>query len=415
MGLLESIILGIIQGLTEFLPVSSSAHLLVFPWLMGWQEPPFVFDTSLHIGTLVALFIYFRTDIKLLIRGFFKLFSKRDIKNDPESKLTLFVLLGSLPAGIIGLLFEKKIEAYLHSPYIIVFTLIIWGILLWYVDKTGKKEINLDKITISSVLFIGFAQALALIPGTSRSGVTMTAALFSKYNRETAAKFSFLLSIPITTGAALYKLKDLFEITLTTDIIINFLAGILSSGIIGYLCIAYLLKFLKNNSFSIFAVYRIIAGLILLVTLPSLLQGKIELKETVSCFISSNQEVVMREKNEKYIFVNKGDKVILEPNFENITSYDLKDLELAISIDSPYAKQININTKSEISIPSLKIYPEKNTKCKSITEIESMGKNFPFIIEIDNKVKSGTKITVNFILTNLSGKKISFPQTLKVN
>jgi undecaprenyl-diphosphatase len=270
MDLFEAVILGIVQGLTEFLPVSSSAHLLMVPWLMGWQEPPFVFDTSLHIGTLVALLVYFRKDVIELLKSFFRVLKTRNITDDKEGKLALLILIGTLPAGILGVVFEKMIEKNLHSPYVIVTTLIVLGIVLWAVDIKGKKNRDLDEVTLKDALFIGCAQAMALIPGTSRSGITMTAALLSNFNRETAARFSFLLSIPITAAAALFKLKDLFKMEITNDLMLNFTAGILVSGIVGFLCIKYLLKYLQTNSFAIFAVYRIIIGLILLLMAPKL-------------------------------------------------------------------------------------------------------------------------------------------------
>lgn len=270
MNLIEAIILGIVQGLTEFLPISSSAHLLIIPWIMGWQEPPFVFDTSLHIGTLVALLVYFRKDVLELLKSFFRILKTKNVKDDKEGKLALLLLVGTIPAGLIGFLFEKMIEEKLHSPYIIVTTLIVLGIFLWIVDVKSKKNRDLEDITLKDALFIGCAQALALIPGTSRSGITMTAALLANFNRETAARFSFLLSIPITAAAALFKLKDLFKIEMTSDLMDDFIAGILVSGLVGFLCIKYLLKYLRTNSFAVFAIYRIIVGIILLYMAPGL-------------------------------------------------------------------------------------------------------------------------------------------------
>lgn len=273
MNLIQAVVLGIVQGLTEFLPISSSAHLLMVPWIMGWEEPPFVFDTSLHIGTLVALLIYFRSDIVNLAKSFFRILKTRNIREDQEGKLTFLIIIGSIPAGLLGVLFEKKIETHLHSPYVIVTTLIVLGIILWLTDKTGKKSRTLDEIELQDALLIGFAQAMALIPGTSRSGITMTAALFSGFNRETAARFSFLLSIPITAAAALYKLKDLLKMDMTPDIMVNFTCGILVSGIVGFLCIKYLLKFLRTNSFAVFAIYRIIVGIMLAILAPGFHTG----------------------------------------------------------------------------------------------------------------------------------------------
>lgn len=414
MGLIEAIILGVIQGLTEFLPVSSSAHLLILPWIMGWVEPPFVFDMALNIGTLVALFVYFKTDIVDLTKGFLRLLVTRNIKNDTHARISLYVLLGTLPAAIIGFLFERKIETYFHSPYVISFTLIFWGIMLWFVDKNGKKTKKLEDLTFLDAFFVGFAQVLALIPGTSRSGVTMTSALFVSFNKETAARFSFLLSIPITTGATLYKMKDLLNINIDSNVIINFSSGVIASGIVGYLCIAYLIKFLKHNSFAGFAVYRIMLGIFLAFTIPNLLQGKIELDSVNTCFINSNQEKVTRTKNEKYIMVVKGDKVILEPKFLNITSSKLEDLQLTLTIESKLAKQINITPKVEFEINANDFFPENSCNCSKISEISSMGKNYPFIVEISDTAKAGDKIPVNFAITNINGKRLEYNQILKV-
>ncbi len=270
MSLFEAIILGIVQGLTEFLPISSSAHLLMVPWIAGWTEPPFVFDTSLHIGTLIALLIYFRTDIINLLVSFIRLLKEKNIKENPDGRLAVLIIIGSIPAGLIGFLFENIIEKKLHSPYIIVTTLIVLGIFLWLIDRLSKKTRTLEGITVKDAIVIGIAQAMALIPGTSRSGITMTAALLMNFNRETAARFSFLLSIPITAAAALFKLKDLLKMNMTSEVITNFSVGILVSGIVGFLCIKYLLKFLRTNSFAVFAIYRIIVGLFLLFMAPGI-------------------------------------------------------------------------------------------------------------------------------------------------
>lgn len=406
MTLIESIILGIVQGLTEFLPVSSSAHLLMFPWLMGWSEPPFVFDTSLHIGTLVALFIYFKTDIINLIRGFFKVVRTKDLNADLNGKLSIYVLLGSLPAGLIGVLFEKKIEKYLHSPYVMVVTLIVWGILLWLIDRISKKKKTLKEITVFDAIFIGLSQTLALIPGTSRSGVTMTAALFTNFNRETAARFSFLLSIPITTAAALYKLKDLFKMEITQNVIINFSCGVIVSGIVGYLCIAYLLKFLKTNSFAIFAIYRIIAGIILAITLPNLLQTKLELDRVNICNVNQNNDI---KTDNDYIYLKKGDKVKIQPVINNISDTDLKDLEMSISTENSLANIITPNIEN-ISISAKSKLNGNDFICDNIKEDSKM-----LELEISSEAKSGSKIPVNITVKNkLTGKRADFLQKIRV-
>lgn len=257
MNIIESIVLGIVQGLTEFLPISSSAHLLIFPKIMGWEEPPFVFDTSLHLGTLISLLVYFRSDIINLLTSFFRGIKEKSFENNKDGKLALYILLGTIPAGLCGLLFEKIIEQKLHDPKVIVFTLFFLGILLLISDSIGKKTRDFDNLNFKDVILIGIAQAMALIPGTSRSGITMTSALFLNLNRETSARISFLLGIPITAAAALYKLKDLFEMNLDINTISYFSFGVISSAITGFICIKYLLKFLKTNSFMVFGIYRI--------------------------------------------------------------------------------------------------------------------------------------------------------------
>jgi len=265
LSLLQSIILGIVQGLTEFLPISSSAHLLMIPWLFGWQPVPFVFDTSLHLGTLVAILIYFRKDLINLLFSFFRVLKTRDLKNDQDGKLAVGIFIGTIPAGLLGLLFEDFIEAKFHTPYVIATTLIVLGIILWLADKKSKKTKTLNQIGIKEAVLIGCAQALALIPGTSRSGITMTASLFADFDRETSARFSFLLATPITLVAGLYKLKDLFGVPMTTDMKINFIVGFIVSAVSGYLFIKYLIKFLQKNTFTGFAVYRVVIGIVLLI------------------------------------------------------------------------------------------------------------------------------------------------------
>lgn len=401
MSLLESIVLGIVQGLTEFLPVSSSAHLLAVPWLMNWSEPPFVFDTSLHIGTLIALFIYFKDDIFNLTKGFFKVLKERNLEADFNGKLSTYVILGSIPAGLMGLLFEKKIETVLHSPYIIVVTLIVWGILLWTIDKLGKKEKTLTEITIKDALFIGFAQALALIPGTSRSGVTITAALFTKFDRETAARFSFLLSIPITTAAALYKLKDLFKMNITSDVLVNFSLGVVASGVVGYICIAYLLKFLKTKSYAVFAIYRIFAGIVLALTIPQMLNTKIEIPKVAIC--NDGQMVEESLSHDKKIMIKMSQDIKITPIIENLSKDELKDLVVSMNTESkfvlPESKRLtySLNTKSS--------YPNK-LSCEN---------DLVFNLKLDKETPSGTKIPLTFTVINPSnGRRADFNQDFKV-
>lgn len=266
MNLIHAIILGVIQGLTEFLPISSTAHLIIIPWLLHWDTPGLMFDTSVHLGTLIAVLIYFKKDIWELIRGFFTTFTKkRDYKNQYQ-RLSWLIFIGIIPAGICGVLFEDKVETVLRSPYVIVFTLITLAIILFIADRFGKKSREIEKLNLYDSLIIGFCQAIALIPGVSRSGITMTAGLFVNLSRTASARFSFLLGAPIIAAGGIFELKDILKLTLTPDMIYYFILGFLSSGISGYLCIKFLLRYLQNNSFNIFIFYRILLGIFILIT-----------------------------------------------------------------------------------------------------------------------------------------------------
>ena len=260
--IIQSIILGIVQGLTEFLPVSSSGHLNLIPWIFNWNTPQFMsefegsFDVALHIGTLLAIVIFFFKDwIKLIVGGY-----KQAVKKEKssEGKMFWYLVLATIPGGILGLLADKFLEEYLKTAYLLIaIVLIVMGIILYIVDKKCKSNTDYEHMTLKQTFLIGFSQAIAFIPGVSRSGITMTTGRLMGVDRESTAKYSFLLATPITAGAALYKfLSGAFTINL------SFFIGILTSFIVGILIIKFLLEYLKKGSFKIFAIYRIIIGLI---------------------------------------------------------------------------------------------------------------------------------------------------------
>jgi len=257
----EIIILALLQGLTEFLPISSSAHLILPSEILGWQDQGLAFDVAVHIGTLIAVIFYFRQDIKKIISGWLTTGFTAHPNND--GKLAWYIALATLPAGIAGLLLDQFIEEHLRSAAVIAWATIGFGILLGLADRARSKDISLAKMTLAMALIIGFAQALALVPGTSRSGITMTAALFIGLQRVDAARFSFLLSIPLILAAGGLKTLDLMNSVLPVDwsaIVI----GIVVSAISAWVCIYYFLAFISRIGMMPFVIYRLLLGAVLL-------------------------------------------------------------------------------------------------------------------------------------------------------
>nr|MDQ3018629.1 undecaprenyl-diphosphatase UppP [bacterium] len=239
MELFQAFILGMVQGLGEFLPISSSAHLILAPWFFGWEDQGLAFDVALHWGTLLAVVVYFRKDIVKLIKGFLSsLFPRtRDLK-DPHQKLAWLIFIATIPAVIIGKLFEHQVETVFRNPLLIAGTLSVMGILLLVADKYGEKMKTIPSLKWVNALLIGFAQAAAIVPGFSRSGSTITAGLFSGLTRHDATRFSFLMAIPITLGAGLLKIPDIVNIENHTEVFVGFI----TSAIFGFLSIKFLLK-----------------------------------------------------------------------------------------------------------------------------------------------------------------------------
>jgi undecaprenyl-diphosphatase len=263
MTMLQAIVLGIVQGLGEFLPISSSGHLLVFPWLMGWPEQPLEFDIALHVGTLVAVIAAFAGDwIRILGAGLG--ITRSEHPSADEDRTVLWKLaVACIPGAVCGLLLEHRIETQLRSPLLVMFTMAILGVVLLLADRHAAEEID-HPVTWRDAILIGLAQAFAVIPGVSRSGSTISMALFLGYKREHAARFSFLLATPITMGAALLKVPHLLHGGHLAPVY----AGMVAAAVVGLLSIKVLLTYVRRHSYSVFAYYRFaFAALILLVWL----------------------------------------------------------------------------------------------------------------------------------------------------
>jgi undecaprenyl-diphosphatase len=261
MTLFEIIILAIIQGLTEFLPISSSAHLILPSAVLGWHNQGLAYDVAVHVGSLLAVMIYFRQDISRLTVAWFKHGLSKQQTTD--SKLAWWVVLATIPAVIVGFLLKDFVEVYGRSALVIATTTIVFGLLLWYADRKATLAKDITQLTWKDALIIGIAQAIAVIPGTSRSGITMTLGLMLGLNRESAARFSFLLSIPIILGAGLLATVDLLQ---SPDPVqwMELLLGAAFSFVCAYACIYLFLAWISRIGMLPFVIYRLILGTLLL-------------------------------------------------------------------------------------------------------------------------------------------------------
>ena len=251
MGIFQATVYGLVQGLTEFLPVSSSAHLILVPVFTDWPDPGLAFDVALHWGTLIAILIYFRKDILVLIAGGLGALGGG---RTHENLLPWKIVAATIPGAIFGVLIEHKAETVFRSPWILVGTLSVMGLVLWFADKTGKKSIRLEDITWRHAIIVGVLQALALIPGVSRSGITITACLFLGLEREAAVRFSFLLALPITAGAGLLKCSYLLHNAGDVGVWVAMAVSALS----GVAAIHVLITYVRTRSFTPFVVYRLL-------------------------------------------------------------------------------------------------------------------------------------------------------------
>ncbi len=264
MDWLQLVILSLVQGITEFLPVSSSAHLILVPYFLGWPDQGLAFDVAAHLGTLLAVILYFRQSLKSM---FFSCLSVVAIRRpDRESRLAGLVLLATFPVIIAGVIFHDEIASRLRSPLVIAMTTIIFGLALLWANRARPDALDEYQINIKIALLIGLAQVLALVPGASRSGITITAAVLLGMSQTAAARFSFLLAIPVISGSALFEVINLIQQTAVIEWQI-LLAGMLLSGVSAMLCIHLFLQFIERVGFTPFVVYRLILGVIILAIL----------------------------------------------------------------------------------------------------------------------------------------------------
>ena len=261
----QVIILALIQGLTEFLPISSSAHLILPSQILNWQDQGLAFDLAVHVGTLIAVLIFLRKDISSMLLSCWKVILGKGIDN--EAKLAMLIVLGTLPAVIIGFFIKDFVESNLRSVLVIAIASIVFGLLLAFVDlkSSFKKQRELSALNVSNVLFIGFAQALAFIPGTSRSGITITVALALGFTRQSALRFSFLLSIPLILAGGLLSALDMFAAQTTTTAWADVAVATLVAGISAYACIQLFMNWVDRVGMIPFVIYRVILGAVLLV------------------------------------------------------------------------------------------------------------------------------------------------------
>src|ERR1700683_1837032 len=266
MSIFEIILLGIVQGLTEFLPVSSTAHLVVIPRLFGWPDPRLAYYIALHVGTLAAVLIYFFRDWIHIIANGFGLKSDRDPELRRNRMLLWLLVVGTIPAGIAGLALQKAADSTLRTLPIIGASAILIGLFMWGADRAGRGQKTLGHVSWADSLTVGFAQVLAIIPGVSRSGITISAGLLRNLDRTTAARFSFLLSPPIIMGAAAKDAWDLLKHkeAVPPEMQIAFVLGIIVSAITGCLTIALFLKYLRTRSLAFFVAYRIVFGIMVI-------------------------------------------------------------------------------------------------------------------------------------------------------
>lgn len=265
MSLLQVVVLAFVQGITEFLPVSSTAHLYLTSWLLGWHAEELTFDIALHIGTLIAVLLYFYRDWLQIAAQGFGLSYGRDEELKMNRGLLWLLAIGSIPVGVFGLLFNKQAETTWRNPIVMATTLIAVGVVMWLAERAAKHKRNLATINLGDAVAIGASQALAIIPGASRSGVTITAGLFRGMTRESAARFSFLLSTPAIAAAAAKALHDLTKHGgLPREMLAPFALGVAVSAITGMAVIAWFLRFLRQRSLAFFVYYRIIFGIIVL-------------------------------------------------------------------------------------------------------------------------------------------------------
>lgn len=260
MDLIQSIILGAVQGITEFLPISSTAHLVLVPWFLSWKDQGLPFNVALHVGSLVAIIFVFWRDWILIIDEFVRSVFKGSFEGRPNGRIGLYLIIATVPGALAGLIFEEQAAGVLRNPLSIAFFLSAFAILLYLSDRFSKKRKSVTDMNVADCLIIGLSQAFAIIPGVSRSGVTITGAMMRGFKRDEAAKFSFLMAAPLIAGAGVFEMRHLDPASVTST---PFIAGLLASAVFAFLAIKLLIKFVRNASYTVFVIYRLALAMII--------------------------------------------------------------------------------------------------------------------------------------------------------
>jgi len=266
---IQALVMGVVQGLTEFLPVSSSGHLILVPWLLGWHDPfidSLAFSVMLHLATLVALLVYFRADWLRLVPAGLAAIRDRSIGSDPDRRLAWLLVAATIPAVIAGVLLNDIVENAVRRPELVAITLTIGAVILWLADRLSRKAAGIEAVTFPVAIGIGIAQAVALVPGISRSGMSISAGLFAGLTREAAARFSFLMATPVIAGAGLWELKKLVTGEAGVGVqLAPLVVGMVAALAAGLLAIELTLRYLRTRSLTIFVVYRIALSVVVIV------------------------------------------------------------------------------------------------------------------------------------------------------
>jgi undecaprenyl-diphosphatase len=267
--ILQAIVIGVVQGLTEFLPISSSAHLIVVPRILGWDDPLLnsaAFDVMLHMGTLVALLVYFWRDLVRLVAAGIRSIAERRIGDDPDRRLAWLLLVSAIPGAILGAVGESFFDTFFRERLFLVAVLALIGAaILWLAERQGSRRRELGDLRIGDAAIVGAAQALALFPGISRSGITISAGLFVGLTRDAAARFSFLMGTPIIAGAGIWKLRTLLGPSDVPVELVPLLAGMAAAALAGLLAISVLLAFVRTRGYSVFVIYRLLFAAVIVV------------------------------------------------------------------------------------------------------------------------------------------------------
>ncbi len=267
--LIQGLVMGIVQGLTEFLPISSSGHLIIVPFLLGWTDPfitSLAFSVMLHVGTLIALLVYFRSDWIRLVPAGLSAIRDRSFHADPDRRLAWLLVTATIPGAIAGFLLNDVIEARFREAGLVAVTLVVGAVILWLADRWGARTKGIDDVTFPQAAGFGLAQAIALVPGISRSGISISAARLAGLDREAAARFSFLMATPITAGAAVFELKKLASGEAGVAVSLGpLLAGLIAAFVAGMLAIGLMLRYLRTRSLTVFVVYRIILAVVVII------------------------------------------------------------------------------------------------------------------------------------------------------